>query len=444
MLSTRDVRPHLPLLAPFIYPFFATTAKLTQVCSLFERGAESVGLDFLAHPFWDKYLIFEERLEAHDRVFKILDRIIHIPMHQYARYFERYRGMTQTRQLTELAPLDVIAAIRGEIERESGMKPRSEADTERDIRTRLDALHLETFQRTQTETTKRWTYESEIKRPYYHVTDLDEAQLANWRKYLDSEEAEGDYTRTKFLYERCLVTAANYDEFWHRYARWMFIQGKQEEVRNIYQRASCVFVRIARPSIRLFYAHFEESIGQPAIAADIHEAILMVLPSHLETIISLANLRRRQSSVEAAIEVLRRYIDSPETATHTKGALVSEWARMVCEIQGYPDEARKIYKTHQQAYEACRPFWLGWFSMEVKHGQYAQVKAVYAAAQALKPDAFIELTKFYLAYLQERGGPETMKEWMAIDAQIMRLPAAPALSDGEDVVMGQNGMQYTQ
>jgi hypothetical protein len=33
-------------------------------------------LDFLAHPFWDKYLEFEERLEAPEKIFAILDRVI--------------------------------------------------------------------------------------------------------------------------------------------------------------------------------------------------------------------------------------------------------------------------------------------------------------------------------------------------------------------------------
>ena len=57
---------------------------------LFERGANFVGLDFLAHPFWDKYIEFEERLEAYDKIFAILNCVVHIPIHHYARYFERF------------------------------------------------------------------------------------------------------------------------------------------------------------------------------------------------------------------------------------------------------------------------------------------------------------------------------------------------------------------
>ena len=99
-----------------------------------------VGLDFLAHPFWDKYLEFEERLEAQDKIFAILDRVVHIPMHQYARYFERYRHLAQLRPLHELLPADTLTQFRAEIDNEavaaqasSQVKiERGEADIERD------------------------------------------------------------------------------------------------------------------------------------------------------------------------------------------------------------------------------------------------------------------------------------------------------------------------
>lgn len=57
--------------------------------SLFEQGAEKIGLDFYSHMFWDLYIEFEERAEQWDRVYAILERLTHIPMHQYARYYEK-------------------------------------------------------------------------------------------------------------------------------------------------------------------------------------------------------------------------------------------------------------------------------------------------------------------------------------------------------------------
>ncbi|KAH0258339.1 putative mRNA splicing protein, partial [Aureobasidium melanogenum] len=316
---------------------------------LFERGATCVGLDFLAHPFWDKYIEFEERLEAQDKVFDILTRIITIPMHQYARYFEKYRQLAASRPLTELAPPNLLSQFNVELEPE--FKGKSQIEAERAMRARLDTYHLEIFHKTQTETTKRWTYEQEIKRPYFHVTELDEAQLENWSKYLDFEETEADYTRIAFLYERCVVTCAHYDEFWQRYARWMYNQdGKEEEVRNIFQRASCIYTPIARPAIRLHWALFEEACNRPSVAAAIYEAILVTLPGNLEAITRLANLQRRQVGYDAAVQVYDQYLADAECSADDKGALVVEMARLAWKSKSDAVQGRDILSRQQQLF----------------------------------------------------------------------------------------------
>ncbi|KAJ5701751.1 mRNA splicing protein (Prp39) [Penicillium malachiteum] len=418
---------------------------------LFERGANSVGLDFLAHPFWDKYIEFEERVEAHGKIFGILSRIIHIPMHQYARYFERYRQLAQNHPLSELADADILSQFRAELEAASSDVPpgaKAEAEIERDLRLRVDNYHLEVFSKTQTETTKRWTYESEIKRPYFHVTELDEGQLTNWKKYLDFEEAEGTYSRIQFLYERCLVTCAHYDEFWLRYARWMTAQsGKEEEARIIYQRASCLYVPIANPAVRLQYAYFEEMSGRTDIAKDIHHAILFYLPSHVETIISLANMSRRHGGLDAAIEIYKTQLDSPQVEMATKAALVAEWARLLWKIKGAPDDARKVFQGNQQYYLDSRPFWTSYLMFEIEQPtssetesvQYERIKKVVSdlrSKSTLFPETVKELVQIYMAYLLERGTKDTAKEYMTLDREIHGPPSVAAPRTGGSVAVG--------
>ncbi|CZT18166.1 probable mRNA splicing protein (Prp39) [Ramularia collo-cygni] len=412
-----------------------TSHDADVIRDLFERAAASVGLDFLAHPFWDKFIEFEERLESHDNIFAILGRIIHLPLHQYARYFERYRTMAAQRPINQLAPAETVTQFSDDIARETGQKQKTPADLERDLRARVDAYHLEIFQRTQTETTKRWTYEQEIKRPYYHVTELDEPQLVNWRKYLDFEEAEGDYARTKFLYERCMVTAANYEEFWYRYARWTLGQEsrpemvRNEEVRNIYQRASCTYIFQNAPEIRLYYARFEESLGKADTAIAIHEAILLTIPGHLETIISLVNTHRRQYGVDAAIQEINKHIMSQGYNSHTRGALVSELARLTWKIKGDPEGARAVFSSNAQWFQDCKKFWVDWLLFErdqptsesEEPPRYERVKSVYSDARqkaTLNAEMVKDLSAYYLEYLEQRGGKETMSEYMQIDKEI--------------------------
>ncbi|KAL4773852.1 hypothetical protein BDW60DRAFT_215345 [Aspergillus nidulans var. acristatus] len=414
--------------------FKAETSHDTDIIrELFERGANCVGLDFLSHPFWDKYIEYEERVEGYDKIFAILARVIEIPMHQYARYFERYRQLAQTRPVAELAPPNVLSQFRADLDAAAGIVApgaKADAEIERDLRLRLDGYHLEIFSKTQTETTKRWTYESEIKRPYFHVTELDEGQLANWRKYLDFEEAEGSYARIQFLYERCLVTCAHYDEFWQRYARWMSAQpGKEEDVRNIYQRASYLYVPIANPATRLQYAYFEEMCGRVSVAKEIHEAILINIPNHVETIVSLANTCRRHGGLDAAIEVYKSQLDSPQCEMSTKAALVAEWARLLWKIKGSTEEARQVFQKNQQYYLDSQAFWHSYLTFELdqptsaatESAQYERIKQVVEdirSKSALSSDVARDLVQIYMVYLLERGTQDAAKEYMTLDREV--------------------------
>jgi pre-mRNA-processing factor 39 len=377
-------------------------------------------------------------VEAHDKdykIFSILSRVIKIPMHQYARYFEKFRHLTHSRPVVELVPAEILSRFRAEVESESagyqgGPKGVSEMEIEREVRTKIDNFYLETFTSTQAETTKRWTYESEIKRPYFHVTELDYAQLANWRKYLDFEESEGDYSRAVFLYERCLVTCAFYDEFWFRYLRWMSAQDdKQEEVRNIYQRASTVYVPISRPGIRLQYAYFEEMSDRADLARDIHEAILDRMPGHVETIISWANLERRQHGLEAAIQVYKAQIDNPIVDLFAKAAFVVEWAILLWKIKGSVDEARQVFQKNQQWYLQSRHFWASYLEFELAQPtsseketeHYERIKKIHedlVKKSGMSLSTRKELSNYYFTYLQQRGTKDAMKEFLLIDREL--------------------------
>jgi pre-mRNA-processing factor 39 len=389
----------------------------------------------MAHPFWDKYIELEERLEQPERIFAILDRVIHIPMHQYARYFERYRQLAQHRPVEELLPPEVLTQFRAEVESQLSGKARNELEIERELRAMSDKFHLEVFHSTQTETTKRWTYEQEIKRPYFHVTELDESQLVNWRKYLDFEEVEGSYIRTVFLYERCLVACAYYDEFWLRYARWMSAQSgtefpnkKEEEIRNIYQRAACLYAPISRPTVRLNWALFEEINGRPDISRAIYEAILDKTPGHMETIVSWANLERRQGGLDDAIAIYKSQIDSPTCDIQTKGEMVAEWAQLLWKIKGSVDEARSVFQKNSHWYMNVRYFWITYFNFELEQPtsaeteaiQYKRIKGVMDEIRRksqLPVSTVKDLAHSYMEYLLQRGGKDSVKEYLELDRE---------------------------
>ena len=417
---------HITLLSPDPYYCILLTSP-----RLFERGADSVGLDFLAHPFWDRYIEFEERAgDQPDRIFEILSRIIHIPLHQYARYFERYQQIAGAQPVEKLVPDAVLQRLSAATTQELSARGGNELDHDRELRGKISNVHMDIFNGTQAETTKRWTYEQEVKRPYFHVTELEEGQLSNWSRYLDFEEQQGDYSRTKFLYERCVVACAHYEEYWQRYARWMYAQeGKEDEVRNILRRACCLYAPIARPAVRMQWALFEETCDRSSVAAAIYEAILVVMPGYLEAITSLASMQRRQAGSEAAMAVYQEYLDNDECTSQTKGALVAEMAQLACQMSGSMESGRKVFQAQQQDFVDSQPFWSRYLTFEMDQStspdtvasQLARVKAVHEDLRRnsrLSHDDIRELSQVYLRFLSEKGGPSAAREYMDLDAEV--------------------------
>lgn len=331
--------------------------------------------------------------------------------------------MAHSQPLSTVVDADVLSRFQTEVQTEAATQgARPELEIERDVRAKIDSMYYEVFTVTQNEVSKRWTYESEIKRPYFHVTELEHSQLNNWRKYLDLEEAEGDYNRIVCLYERCLVTCAFYDEFWFRYARWMSAQeGKDEEVRNIYIRASTMFVPFSRPGIRLQWAYFEESTGRVDVALDIHASILIKLPDCVEVVVSWANVQRRQNGIDAAIQVYKDQIDTPTVDIYTKAAFVAEWATLLWRGKNSADEARAVFVKNAQWYADSRIFWDQWFQFELEQEQAGRGERLHHAFDLMRTKSKLsaatkrELAQVYMNYLVQRGGKDSMKLFMKVD-----------------------------
>ncbi|KAK9388861.1 hypothetical protein V1515DRAFT_596281 [Lipomyces mesembrius] len=405
-----------------------------EVRDLFDTAAEFVGIDFLSHTLWDKYIEFEERLERPDMVMQVLERVTRIPMHQYARYFERYTHLSASRPVEELTSQEEFDRVSAALSEELAQKDEKTLPTEvdRELRIRIQKLHVARFTEVQQETMRRWPFEAEIKRPYFHVKALDETELVNWRRYLDFEEIEGDFRRIRFLYEKCLVATAFYDELWFRYVRWLSAQegDHREDIRNVYRQGSGIFVPIGRPAFRIAYAHFEEAECDYDLARDIFESILTELPGNIETIIARANFERRVAGVNSAIAVYTSAIESGSCDVYTRGALIAEWARILWTVKGSPEDARALFEQYADHYLDSKYFWINYLQFEIQlptsseteAERYRYVSKVHNDIRTktrLPPLVIKDLSHIYMVYLLERGGPgTTIKEYNKLDIEV--------------------------
>ncbi|ODQ67589.1 hypothetical protein NADFUDRAFT_82023 [Nadsonia fulvescens var. elongata DSM 6958] len=396
----------------------------------FELGAELVGLHFMSHSFWDQYINFEERSNGGGiKVLNLLKRIITIPLHQYAKYFDKYIKLSKKLAIKEIISPEVILKATKDLQiraiksqkistatdgltvtskdPNSIIITKAELDIELRKRFQLETTHLYTV--TQGKVAARWPFEKAMSfRPYYDVSFIDETQIVNWRKYLDFEEIEcgtseppneitditlavslelnDRYSRIRALYDRCLVVTASMEEFWLRYTRWLIGVGDYDEARVIFQRGS-LLLPIGRTELRHLFAKFEEGVGNYESAKIMYDNILLVLPFSIETIILKSSLIRLLEGFDAGISVLEQFLnncfqgdyvtDTASTKRNLKNnpdltlpdviAVIIEVANSY-RMQGYESQCRQVFEYWSGVLPNTNyQFWLAYLRFEMHH-----------------------------------------------------------------------------
>ncbi|CAB5325350.1 unnamed protein product [Rhizophagus irregularis] len=423
---------------------------LEAIRGLFERGAANVGLDFLSHLFWDKYVEFEKSVQDYVRVMKVLDRIIRIPIHQYARFFEDFNNLLSTRPIAELLTSEQYKKYEEEVkatpptptegtEGEQPLPPteKTEEQIQNEIRTRVYNLYVDSYTKTHNEVNKRWVFEQEIKRPYFHVKEMDIPQLTNWRRYLDFEESEGDDTRIQVLYERCLVACALYEEFWQRYAHWMISKNRCDDARNIYIRAISVFIPISRPSIRLSFSCLEEQQGNIEEARDIYKNIMESSLGHVETIMKYTHFERRRNpdDLSKALNILTSALESDTLDEKSKSYIIVQYSKMIWHHKGSVEDARQIFQQNATKCLDSKYFWWNWFKFELSQNDsevetyVKNVVEMIRNVTTLSAETIRDIQNSYLEFLMERGS--TISLYNKIDAETHGPIAIRAVADSK-------------
>jgi pre-mRNA-processing factor 39 len=120
-------------------------------------------------------------------------------MYQFSRYYEKFRGLLNSNtSVDDLAELETLETLQAAVATENQGFERSSLELDRQLRGKLDQWYYEAYSRTQADVTARWPFEEKIERGYFHVTDLKDTEIDNWRKYLDFEEHRATFIAHAF------------------------------------------------------------------------------------------------------------------------------------------------------------------------------------------------------------------------------------------------------
>lgn len=404
-----------------------TEEGVVEVRRLFERAVEKVGKHFLSHELWDLYIEFEERDGTLESLYKLLLRIIEVPLHQYAKYYDRFRKLAK--QIPVELQIDKFYLNQFQAEYEMEQESASSqnlADNLRnaDLLLRISNYYNSIYTQVQGETTRRFSYESVINRPYFHIAYLPEDQIQAWSKYLTFEEIENDPDRIILLYERAIMPTCLREEFWLRYARWLISNDMIEQAREVLCRA-CSIVPIGRVALRHFYGKFLTAQGEVESAKKIYRTILDILPNSVETANLLLCLINSHNGIDAVVQESQKLLENGFVTAEDKLAMITDLAYFFTCIN-HSELARDLFEKYQVDYSAHFYFWKKYLVFEInqpattvqeKQEKFDKVQTLFnlSKSNSLDPKLLNELASAYSMFLLQHGGKNGATEFLLVD-----------------------------
>jgi pre-mRNA-processing factor 39 len=335
---------------------------------LFEAAIARVGADYNSEAVWNKYIEYET-LQCQSegnfaKVFAIYAQVLQFPVKLLEEFYNRFKVLAVSRPIEEL--------LFSPEERQSLGLDALESDAVR--RKVIMEKREELFQKTLEEKKKKLSFEENILRPYFHVQALPQVELDNWYAYLDFEEAEAKkgeqdsyrYWNVIRLYERALISAANYPELWIRYAKFLeklSFGGDYASVVEVYERATNIFTK-TRPEAFFAYADFLESKGDLVKARELLDKVCMsISPGLLEAIFRRIDLEIRAKQYDDVVKLFEKF--AKEAGDSNLPLIVIRHCQYLATL-GNLDSARDVFQEHSKRITGSASYFIAFALIELR------------------------------------------------------------------------------
>lgn len=351
----------------------------------FDRAVEACGLELRSDKMWDAYINWENSNKQLQRVTVVYDRLLATPVAKYMQHWTRFQDHVKKHSSAEVIPAEEFLAHRRSLRTsvtEGATSETADPDAEVDeappgveddgdapgdttisaptvaneeenksIQQLIISAREKVHQSTSDEVKQRWSFEDAIKRPYFHVKPLERSQLQAWRDYLEFEIKQGNERRMRTLFERCLIAAALYEEFWMRYLHYLETLSTvtPDEMRSVYERACTIHLK-DKLKPHLSWANFEEENGNPNRALELLAELQSRLPEALEPHLQAVALERRRGNLEKAQELFESSLATFKEKAGTSLSvgycnLLIKYARFLALFRGNSQQAVSVLQT---------------------------------------------------------------------------------------------------
>lgn len=198
----------------------------------YERAEKFIGLHYFSGEFWNLYLEqIKLRCSDNNRKYLILLRkIIELPIYNFSKYFALWlQEIDKVKDLKELTKFvskeDLINKLRIDINYKGRRGPYL-LESKKIIKKFTKELYMVVqFQSLEIYS----LFESNLQTHYYTSCDqlINVQQIDTWIRYLDFTINLNIESLVHLNFQRALITLANYDTIWIKYAKWV-IESKED------------------------------------------------------------------------------------------------------------------------------------------------------------------------------------------------------------------------
>ena len=354
-------------------------AGVEKTRKIFERAIAASGQEFRSEKLWNKFVKWEIENRNWMGIMGIYDKAIRTLTQHYSIIFSDFKSFVNKRSPRDILSEDEFQEYLKEVRKDLSAKALKKASEKRDdtkdgdcevlecndddmddappgvdaeekpptdedlkaMRTRIINEKRKVYEETEQAVTKIWAFEEGIKRPYFHVKQLERAQLKNWREYLDFEIARENHDRIVLLFERCLIACALYEDFWLKYTKYM-AKVDALATSQIFERA-CTIHLPKKPNIHIQWSAHEELQENIDKSSNILENLDRVLPGMAMIRMRRVAVARRSGQLKVAEDLLQSYVacaaKDKEEVFYTRKL---SW--FLLKIADKPEEAKKLMK----------------------------------------------------------------------------------------------------
>jgi len=244
---------------------------------------------------------------------------------------------------------------------------------------------------------KRKEFEDQIRRQRYHI--------GCWMKYAAWEENQGEFVRTRSIFERAIQVDYRNTTIWLKYAEMEMKNKFVNHARNVWERA-CKYL----PRVDQFWykwSYMEEMLGNYIGAREIFKSWMSWEPADLAWL-AFAKFEQRMGEVQNAREVLYKYIE-----VHSELLAYMRVAKFE-DKHGNKESCRRIFESALADLgnkALTEDFFISFIKFEMKNREYDRSKVLFQyGLDNLSKDKSMKLQKFYVKFEKMFGTKESVEE----------------------------------